>query len=48
MQNNDYQLLAQENTAPVKMWTHGVPVEPEAREQLLNTAKCHLSSNIWQ
>lgn len=39
MQNNDYQLLAQENTAPVKMWTHGVPVEPEAREQLLNTAK---------
>ncbi|SCB83590.1 tRNA-splicing ligase RtcB [Kosakonia oryzendophytica] len=39
MQNNDYQLLAQENTAPVKMWTHGVPVEPEAREQLLKTAK---------
>lgn len=39
MQHNDYQLLAQANSAPVKMWTHGVPVEPEAREQLLNTAK---------
>lgn len=39
MQHNDYQLLAQEHSAPVKMWTHGVPVEPEAREQLLNTAK---------
>nr|WP_166285368.1 RtcB family protein [Photorhabdus stackebrandtii] len=27
------------NSAPVKMWTHGVPVEADAREQLLNTAK---------
>jgi len=25
--------------APVKMWTHGVPVEPEAREQLARTAR---------
>ena len=39
MAHNEYQLMAQENCAPVKMWTHGVPVEPEAREQLLNTAK---------
>jgi len=39
MQHNDYQLMARENTAPVKMWTHGVPVEPEAREQLLKTAQ---------
>lgn len=39
MAHNEYQLMAQENSAPVKMWTHGVPVEPEAREQLLNTAK---------
>lgn len=39
MQNNEFQLLAAENSAPIKMWTHGVPVEPEAREQLLNTAK---------
>ncbi|MCC8423185.1 RtcB family protein [Photorhabdus sp. RM157S] len=27
------------NSAPVKMWTHGVPVEADAREQRLNTAK---------
>ncbi|KAB0947521.1 RtcB family protein, partial [Cronobacter sakazakii] len=39
MQENSYQTLAQANGAPVKMWTHGVPVEPEAREQLLKTAK---------
>ncbi|NIG77347.1 RtcB family protein [Klebsiella sp. Ap-873] len=39
MQHNEFQLLAAENSAPIKMWTHGVPVEPEAREQLLNTAK---------
>ena len=25
--------------SPVKMWTRGVPVEAEAREQLLNTAR---------
>ncbi|AIR60327.1 RNA ligase [Cedecea neteri] len=39
MQHNEFQLLAAENSAPIKMWTHGVSVEPEAREQLLNTAK---------
>lgn len=39
MQHNEFQLLEAENRAPIKMWTHGVPVEPEAREQLLNTAK---------
>lgn len=39
MQHNEFQVLAVENSAPIKMWTHGVPVEPEAREQLLNTAK---------
>lgn len=39
MAHNEYQLMAQENCAPVKMWTHGVPVEAEAREQLLNTAR---------
>ncbi|KEY57275.1 RtcB family protein [Serratia sp. DD3] len=36
---NNYQLIAPVNSAPIKMWTQGVPVEPEAREQLLNTAK---------
>lgn len=36
---NSYQTLQQEKGVPIKMWTNGVPVEPEAREQLLNTAK---------
>lgn len=36
---NEYQLMQVGDGAPVKMWTNGVPVEPEARAQLLNTAK---------
>lgn len=39
MQQHEFQLLTAHNSAPIKMWTHGVPVEPEAREQLQNTAK---------
>jgi tRNA-splicing ligase RtcB len=35
----DHQLMTQGNGAPIKMWTNGVPVEPEARQQLLNTAQ---------
>ena len=34
----NYELLTTEN-APVKMWTKGVPVEDDARQQLINTAK---------
>ncbi|WP_122974471.1 RtcB family protein [Dickeya fangzhongdai] len=37
--SNDYQILETSLGAPIKMWTHGVPVEPEAQEQLRNTAK---------
>ncbi len=33
----NYELLTTEN-APVKMWTKGVPVEADARQQLINTA----------
>lgn len=36
---NEYQLLESATGTPIKMWTNGVPVEPEAKEQLLNTAK---------
>ena len=32
----NYELLTTEN-APVKMWTKGVPVEADARQQLINT-----------
>lgn len=39
MQQNDFELLTAQNSAPVKMWTHGVPVEPEAQAQLLKTAR---------
>ncbi|MFT3735013.1 MAG: RtcB family protein [Rhodocyclaceae bacterium] len=35
----EYQLLEVENGKPIKMWTHGVPVEDDARKQLVNTAK---------
>ncbi|PLK50523.1 RtcB family protein [Uliginosibacterium sp. TH139] len=35
----EYQLLEVENGKPIKMWTQGVPVEDEARQQLMNTAK---------
>ncbi len=33
-----YEVLKSAKGAPVKMWTQGVPVEPEAKQQLLNTA----------
>lgn len=29
----------QTETVPIKMWTQGVPVEDEAKQQLLNAAK---------
>ena len=35
----EYQQLEVENGKPIKMWTQGVPVEDEARQQLINTAK---------
>lgn len=35
----EYQLLEVENGKPIKMWTRGVPVEDEARHQLMNTAQ---------
>ena len=38
-ENNDYQVLAAETGAAVKMWTNGVPVEDEAKKQLLATAQ---------
>ncbi|BAL24876.1 RtcB family protein [Azoarcus sp. KH32C] len=34
----DFQLLEVENGKPIKMWTSGVPVEDEARRQLMATA----------
>ncbi len=39
MQAPNYQLLEVANGKPIKLWTEGVPVENEARQQLINTAK---------
>jgi tRNA-splicing ligase RtcB len=39
MSKNEYEVLDVEGGKPVKMWTRGVPVEAEAREQLAKTAK---------
>ncbi|MCE1180988.1 MAG: RtcB family protein, partial [Rhodocyclales bacterium] len=33
-----YQLLEVNNGKPIKLWTEGVPVEDDARKQLMNTA----------
>ena len=39
MQNENYDVLYQTGSRPVKMWTHGVPVEEDAKKQLANTAR---------
>jgi tRNA-splicing ligase RtcB len=36
---HDYKVIAPENSHPIFMWTQGVPVEDEARQQLVDTAK---------
>ena len=35
----NYNIEQPEGGVPIKMWTQGVPVEPEARQQLANAAK---------
>ena len=36
---SDHDTLTSPGAAPIKLWTHGVPVEAAARQQLLNTAR---------
>lgn len=36
---SDYNVLEVQNGKPIKMWTQGVPVEEDARRQLMNTAQ---------
>ena len=38
MKTGNYDVLQEGNSAPIKMWTQGVPVEEEAKKQLLNAA----------
>jgi tRNA-splicing ligase RtcB len=35
----NYQIIQTPNAAPIKMWANGVPVEDDAREQLIKTAR---------
>ncbi|WP_207887824.1 RtcB family protein [Pseudomonas sp. 30_B] len=39
MNSKTYQLLEVAKSKPIKLWTQGVPVEEDARQQLMNTAK---------
>ena len=39
MSTKGYEVMAVDGGLPVKMWTHGVPVEDGARLQLANVAK---------
>ncbi|UQY37263.1 RtcB family protein [Pseudomonas fulva] len=39
MQTKTYNLLEVANGKPIKLWTQGVPVEEDAKQQLMNTAK---------
>ncbi|WP_447753273.1 RtcB family protein [Pseudomonas nicosulfuronedens] len=39
MNTKTFQLLEVAHGKPIKLWTQGVPVEDEARQQLMNTAK---------
>lgn len=34
-----FELLQQERGSPIKLWAKGVPVDPKAKQQLLNTAQ---------
>lgn len=36
---HDHDILHAGQGAPIKLWTHGVPVEDDARAQLINTAQ---------
>ena len=38
MSGRSYQLLESKNGVPIKAWTRGVPLEPEAEQQLRNVA----------
>lgn len=39
MNTEQYDVIAQPGAAPIKLWTRGVPLEDEARQQLQNIAK---------
>src|SRR5688572_20519673 len=36
MSNQNYDVINEPGAAPIKLWTRGVPLEDEARQQLVN------------
>ncbi|MES2208176.1 MAG: RtcB family protein [Pseudomonadota bacterium] len=38
MSTKNYDVIAMENSRPIKMWTQGVPVDEKAKDQLIKTA----------
>ena len=47
MSETTYNLIKPEKGAPVKAWTKGVPLEQEARQQLLNAAQLPFIFNFF-
>lgn len=39
MTQQEYNVISDKNSVPVKMWTQGVPVDEKAKEQLIKTAQ---------
>ncbi|TBR35879.1 MULTISPECIES: RtcB family protein [Dyella] len=39
METRNYNVINEPGAAPIKLWTRGVPLEDEARQQLINIAK---------
>lgn len=39
MESQNYNVINESGAAPIKLWTRGVPLEDEAREQLINIAR---------
>ncbi|WP_130620808.1 RtcB family protein [Dyella amyloliquefaciens] len=39
MESQNYNVINEAGAVPIKLWTHGVPLEDEARAQLLNIAR---------
>jgi tRNA-splicing ligase RtcB (3'-phosphate/5'-hydroxy nucleic acid ligase) len=39
MESQNYNVIQESGAAPIKMWTRGVPLEDEARQQLINIAR---------
>jgi tRNA-splicing ligase RtcB len=48
LRSDDMDTLQGAGGKPIKLWTDGVPVEDEARKQLLNTAQMPFIFSTWR